>query len=286
MSGDHDSMTFDPEAVREFERAGWNRAAAAYETTFAPATRPFIEPMLDAAAVGAGMEVLDLCSGPGFAAEAAASRGARVTGLDFSTAMLTWARDRFPAIDFEYGDAEAPTFDDARFDAVVCGFGIHHVPRPALAIAGAYRVLRGGGRLAFSIWADRAENIAWQLLFDAIARYCEPAASAAPPPGGGFATEQALRAMREAGFSQATARPLRALWRHRDAASLLAAMRAGTARMAALIEAQPASAMPAILASLEQAAAPYRVTGTDGDGAEGDGLAIPIACVIVAGSKP
>jgi SAM-dependent methyltransferase len=279
-------MTFDPEAVREFERAGWNRAAAAYEATFAPATRPFIEPLLDAAAIGAGMDVLDLCSGPGFIAAAAASRGARVTGLDFSTAMLAEARDRFPAIDFGYGDAEAPTLDDARFDAVVCGFGIHHVPRPALAIAGAYRVLRGGGRLAFSIWADRAENIAWQLLFDAIDRCGEPAASAAPPPGGGFATDQALRATREAGFSQAIALPRHAIWWHPDAASLLAAMRAGTARMAALIEAQPASAMPAILAGIEQAAAPYRVTGTDGDGAEGDGLAIPIACVIVVGSKP
>jgi len=67
-------MPFDPDSVREFERAGWNRAAAAYEASFSTATRPFIDPLLDAAAIGAGQRVLDLCCGPGFVAAAAASR--------------------------------------------------------------------------------------------------------------------------------------------------------------------------------------------------------------------
>ena len=47
---------FDPEAVRAFEQAGWERAAAAYPTTFAGATRPFIQPLLDAARVGCGTD--------------------------------------------------------------------------------------------------------------------------------------------------------------------------------------------------------------------------------------
>ena len=47
-------MDFDPEAVREFEREGWNRAARAYETSFATATRQFIQALLDAAGVGRG----------------------------------------------------------------------------------------------------------------------------------------------------------------------------------------------------------------------------------------
>ena len=42
-------MDFDPDAVREFERAGWNRAAAAYEASFASATQQFIDPLLEAA---------------------------------------------------------------------------------------------------------------------------------------------------------------------------------------------------------------------------------------------
>jgi ubiquinone/menaquinone biosynthesis C-methylase UbiE len=272
---------FDPEAVREFERTGWNRAAAAYEAAFATATRQFIEPLLDAAAVGTGASVLDLCCGPGFVAAAAAERGARVTGLDFSTAMLAEARQRFPAIAFDYGDAETPPQDDASFDAVVANFGVHHVPRPALALAGCHRILRPGGKFAFTVWAGADENVAWKLVFDAIGRHGDPRASAAPAPGGGFATAaDCLRALNEAGFSRTHARLLRGIWRHRDAASLLGALRAGTARMAAMIDAQSDAAMPAILAALEAAVGEWRASERDDDG-----IAVPIACVIAAGVK-
>jgi SAM-dependent methyltransferase len=275
-------MPFDPEAVREFERAGWNRAAAAYERSFATATRQFIEPLLDAAGIEAGSGVLDLCCGPGFVGAAARTRGAIVSGLDFSPAMLAEARARFPAITFDQGDAEAPPYPDASFDAVVSNFGIHHVPRPALALTEVYRILRPGGKFAFSIWAGHDENVAWKLVFDAIGRHGDPRASAAPPPGGGFGTiEDCLRALDDAGFVGTGARLIRGTWRHQDAASLLAALRAGTARMAALIDAQPDAAMPTILSALEDAAAGYRTPATDGGH-----FAVPIACVIAAGIGP
>jgi len=271
-------MSFDPEAVRAFERAGWERAAAGYESAFATATRQFVDPLLDAAAVGAGDRVLDLCCGPGFVGGAALGRGGRATGLDFSAAMLAEARARFPAVDFRPGDAEAPPFEDSCFDAVVSNFGIHHVPCPALALSGAHRVLRPGGRFAFTIWAGHADNIAWKLVFEAIGRHGDPRASSAPPPGGGFASaEDCLAALADAGFVDTGTRLVRAIWRHRDAASLLAALAAGTARMAALIAAQPAGALPEIGAGIEAAAAPWRDAG---------GLALPIAAVVAAGKRP
>ena len=46
-------MSFEPEAVRAFEHAGWQRAAARYKDTFAQATAPFIAPLLEAAGVSA-----------------------------------------------------------------------------------------------------------------------------------------------------------------------------------------------------------------------------------------
>ena len=219
-------MPFDPDAVREFERVGWNRAAGGYEASFATATRQFIEPLLDAAGIGTGATVLDLCCGPGFVGAAAAARGAGVTGLDFSPAMLAEARARFPTIAFHHGDAEAPPFDDACFDAVVSNFGIHHVPRPALALAEVQRILRPGGRFAFTIWAGHDENIAWKLVFDAVDRHGDPRASSAPAPGGGFATADCLRALEEAGFRP---RPARDLVR----GHLAAPRRRGTAARAA-----------------------------------------------------
>ncbi len=270
-------MPFDPEAVREFERAGWNCAAGVYEASFASATRQFIGPLLNAAAIGEGTGVLDLCCGPGFVGAAAHERGAVVSGLDFSPAMLAEARSRFPAIAFYHGDAEAPPFENAYFDAVVSNFGIHHVPRPALALSGAHRILRRGGAFAFTIWAGHDENIAWKLVFDAIRRFGDPRASGAPPPGGGFATgEDCLRALNDAGFSRTEACLVRGTWRHADAASLLAALRSGTARMAAMLEAQSDEAMPAIVSGLETTTAPWR---------DGDGIAVPIACVIATGIR-
>jgi SAM-dependent methyltransferase len=269
-------MPFDPEAVRAFERAGWNRAAAGYETSFATATRQFIDPLLDAAEVGAGMRVLDLCCGPGFVAAAASGRGARVTGLDFSLAMLAEARARFSAIAFDHGDAEAPPYDDACFDAVVSNFGIHHVPRPALALAGVHRIIVRGGKFAFTIWAGHDENIAWKLVFDAIGRYGDPHASAAPAPGGGFTAADCSRALDEAGFAHTSVRTVRGLWRHRDAASLLSALRAGTARMAAMLEAQAEDAIPAIVADIALEAAPWR---------DAAGIVVPIAGIVAAGVR-
>jgi SAM-dependent methyltransferase len=272
---------FDAEAVRRFEREGWNRAAATYERAFATATRQFIGPLLDAAAIGAGDRVLDLCCGPGFVGAGAMARGAAVNGLDFSTGMLAEARDRFPAITFDHGDAEAPPYRDECFDAVVSNFGIHHVPRPDVALGQSHRVLRQGGRIAFSVWAGDDENIAWKLVFDAVRRHGDPHASAAPPPGGGFrGQEDCARALGNAGFSRVEAHIVRATWRHTGAAALLAALRAGTARMAAILDAQTDAAMPEIVAGLDAAAAPWRVRGPDGDE-----IAVPIACVIAAGIK-
>jgi SAM-dependent methyltransferase len=269
--------SFDPEAVRAFEHGRWQRAAAVYGSTFAAATQPYIQPLLDAAGVVQGMRLLDIACGPGLVASRAAALGAAATGMDFSPAMLAAARQRDSAIRFDEADAESLPYGPATFDAVVSNFGIHHVPRPALALAEARRVLRSGGRVAFSFWAEPSENIAWKLLFDAISRHGDPAAARLPPPGGGFGTAaQCTAALRQAGFADCTTQLVRATWRHADARALVAALQAGTARMAAMIEAQPQAAMPAIIADIEQRAAEYRAAA---------GIAVPTAAVIASGTR-
>ena len=118
-------IVLDPQAVRAFEHAGWQQAAAHYTATFAQATRGFVDVLLDAARVGAGMRVLDLACGPGLVAAAAAERGALPVGIDFSSAMIASARGGHPGILFAGGDAEALPFTEGSFDAVVANFGIH-----------------------------------------------------------------------------------------------------------------------------------------------------------------
>jgi len=111
-------MTFQPEAVRAFEHAGWQRAAARYNDTFAHATAPFVAPLLDAAGVSADKRVLDVACGPGHVAAAAAARGAVAQGLDFSAAMADLARTIHPDITVTEGDAEDMPHAEGAFDAV------------------------------------------------------------------------------------------------------------------------------------------------------------------------
>jgi len=271
-------MSFDPEAIRAFEHDRWQRAAAVYGSTFASATQPFIDPLLDAARVAQGHDLLDIACGPGFVTSRAHARGANARGVDFSAAMLSVARTREPDIRFDEGDAETLPLADAMFDAAVSNFGIHHVPRPQLALRETHRVLRRGGRVAFSFWAEPAENVAWRLVFDALTRHGDRSAAHTPPPGGGFGTaEQCAEALRDAGFADCTTVLVRAVWQHRDAGSLVAALRAGTARMAAMLEAQQPDAAAAIIGDIAAHAEGYRAA----DGR----LAVPIAAVIAAGEK-
>jgi SAM-dependent methyltransferase len=268
---------FDPEAVRAFEHASWQRAASVYKATFASATRPFIESLLDAVHVARGTRLLDIACGPGFLTSAGRARGAVARGLDFSPAMLAVASKRERAVRFDEGDAEALPYADGEFDAAVSNFGIHHVPRPLFALREAHRVLRAGGRVAFSFWAEPGENVAWKLVFDAVARHGDRAAARTPVPGGGFGTAaQCADALREVGFADCTTRLVYATWQHRDAQALVTALRAGTARMAAILDAQRPDAMIAIIADIAENAENYR-------GA--DGIAVPIAAVIASGAK-
>ena len=98
-------MEFNPDAVRAFEHAGWQRAAGEYDRTFARASAPFVEVLLDAAGAAAGTRMLDVCCGTGVVAGRAAERGAVMTGIDFSRAMLAEARRGYPRLRFDEGFA-------------------------------------------------------------------------------------------------------------------------------------------------------------------------------------
>src|SRR5207253_8819787 len=122
------------------------------------------------------------------------------------------------------------------------------------------------GSLAFTSWAAPAENVAWKILFDAIAEHGDMSAAQAPPPGGSLRqSEDLLRVLDAAAFTKSQARRVRREWRFAAPADLLAGFHRGTVRTAALINAQSRSALPAIEAAIAHSTAPYR---------SGDGFAV------------
>src|SRR5919197_5380837 len=137
----------------EFERDGWERAAARYEECWTDTTL-FVEALLDAAGAGAGSRLLDVACGPGFVSEAALARGTQPVGTDVAPAMLGRARLRCPGLPFVEGDAQQLPFDEASFDAVTMNFGILHLSRPDAALVEGCRVHASGGRVAFPAWID------------------------------------------------------------------------------------------------------------------------------------
>jgi SAM-dependent methyltransferase len=265
------------DAIRAFELAGWQQAAETYAGSFATATRQFIPDILAAAELARGQKVLDVACGLGFLTQAANDAGASVRGLDFSGAMLSVATRLHPTLHFDHGDAEALPYESQGFDAVISSFGIHHAPNPIKALKESHRILRPGGHLAFSTWTEPANNIAWKLVFDAIREHGDPAASRAPPPGGGLTSETAcLDALTQSGFQQGRAVRVGKTWHHRNGAALLEALKSGTARMAALIGAQTRDSFTQIAQAIDETATAYRDT---------TGLAIPIAAYLVSGRK-
>jgi cyclopropane fatty-acyl-phospholipid synthase-like methyltransferase len=85
-------MSFEPEAIRAFEHAGWQRAAPTYGNSFAHATAPYIAPLLEAVEISPDQHVLDVACGPGHLAAAPCARGAIAHGLDFSAEMVAIAQ--------------------------------------------------------------------------------------------------------------------------------------------------------------------------------------------------
>jgi demethylmenaquinone methyltransferase/2-methoxy-6-polyprenyl-1,4-benzoquinol methylase len=108
--------------------------------------------MVDAVDPRPGQQILDVATGTGMVATAVAHRGAQVTALDQSDAMLAVAKAHLPAelagaIAFVTGEAEHLPFPDASFDGLTFTYLLRYVDDPAAAMRELARVVRPGGRI-------------------------------------------------------------------------------------------------------------------------------------------
>jgi SAM-dependent methyltransferase len=136
------------------------------------------EQLAESAGLRAGGRVLDVATGSGNAAIAAARAGTSVVGVDFVPALLDDARVRTAAegldIEFLDGDAEDLPVESGSFDAVLSAFGAMFAPDQHQAAAELGRACRPGGTIALASWTPSSFMAE---VFDVISRY-------APPPEG------------------------------------------------------------------------------------------------------
>jgi SAM-dependent methyltransferase len=133
-----------------------------YERLLAPVVfEPWAEVLLDTVTVAPGSRVLDVASGTGVVARAAARRvgeeGA-VVACDVSAAMLARAASvaahaGAAPIEYREGSADALPVDDGWCDVVLCQQGLQFFPAAAAAVSEMRRVLRPGGAAGIAVWA-------------------------------------------------------------------------------------------------------------------------------------
>lgn len=234
-SSDKLSHTF-----KDMELKGWNQKARDYGDYAGHITRQAVEPLLDAVEVEAGSVFLDIATGPGYTAGAAQARGAIATGVDFSAAMIGEASRNYPTALFYEGDAEHLVFPSGFFDAAVCPFGLFHMADPDKAISEAWRVLKPGGKFAFTVWAPPEKHVFFKLVLGAISRHGSMDAPLPEAPHFFRFSEPAesQRALKIAGFSDITISELTLHWQPNSGQALLDTIYKSTVRTAMLLEAQ------------------------------------------------
>jgi SAM-dependent methyltransferase len=196
-------------------RQMWASRVASFAREGAPKSRHYAAALVDLVAPGEGAQVLDIATGTGVVAVAAAQHvgpTGRVIATDFVAEWAPYVAESAAEagvanVTFEVMSAEALALPDAAFDAVLCQFGLMFVPDKLLALREMRRVLKPGGKLGLAVWSV-AERVGIFTVAGIIGAALPP--TPGPPPASPLSLgEPGLveRLVTEAGFRDVAARP-------------------------------------------------------------------------------
>lgn len=269
----------NPEEFNAFEHDGWESVSQGYEQHFSRLTSQSVNALLDAAGVDDGMRVLDVCTGPGMIAAAALERGATVTGLDFSAGQIEIARRRVPQAEFVEGDAQNLPYDDDSFDAVVCGYGIIHVPDPQRALQQMVRVAKPGARVATSVWVEPHPSNGFGLLFGTIKAHADM--NVPLPHGPDFfqfsSVEKLSQALSAVGLGEPVVTEVEQFWALEEPMSMVNSFMQGAVRARGLLLAQTDEVRQSVFDAIAHGMAQFE--------SDYGGYRVPMPALIGSGTK-
>ncbi|MEH1839767.1 MAG: class I SAM-dependent methyltransferase [Nostoc sp.] len=253
--------------------------AQKYDEAIAAITSQVNEAILDAVGAKCDLRLLDVACKTGWLSAAALKREAIVTGLDYTENMVAIARVRCPQASFYNGDAENLSFESGQFDAIVCSLGILHFPNPERAIAESFRVLKSGGRYAFTCWTPPTCNPFMALILGSIQTYGSMDVDLPPgPPLFRFGERgECERVLLAKGFTEVFVTELPVKWTFSTPEDVMAKVVVSTARLGPMLAMQTLEQRRNIENAIIDGASKY---ATD------SGVEIPASMMLAVGYKP
>lgn len=135
--------------------------------------------MIDYAKIKPGQKVLDVATGTGMVAIAAAQaigNEGRIQAIDLSEGMIDKAQENMNRaglsnVDFHIMDGENLEFKNNYFDVITCSYGLFFMPDMSAALKSWLRVLKPGGKIIFSSFAPSAFTPLSDVFMDNLAEY-------------------------------------------------------------------------------------------------------------------
>ena len=168
----------DSDAYRQRSYELWQKMAGRWERgreVLWETTRPVSEWLVHRLSPRPGQTILELAAGAGETGFLAAGRlgdQGRLISSDLAPEMIDAAKRVADELgiknaEFQVLDAERLQLDDASVDGAICRFGYMLMADPARALRETRRVIKGGGRLVFSVFGEPERN-PWMTVARAV----------------------------------------------------------------------------------------------------------------------